>query len=320
MRGLRRDRVKLLVVDRDSGSITHTRFHRIGDYLSFGDLLVVNSSRTLPSAIDLQRRNGGTVQLRLCVRRLHRWDFLAVQPLPPHANVELEPGEDLLLDGQIFGTVLQRRWDIPFLWEIDVRDKDLSIFAEKGMPVRYSYVPDPIPVDYYQTVFATQPGSAEMPSAGRPFSWELVRSLGRRGISFADIVLHTGLSSYQDDDYDAEHHLYEERYEISRDTAAAVERASRVVAVGTTVVRTLESAAVGPHTVPARSGWTNLRVSAGSPMQAVDALITGMHEPQASHFELLEAFVDRDLLERAYAEAVERRYLWHEFGDSMLIV
>jgi len=218
MRGLRRDQVKLLVVDRATGTLTHTRFDHIGNFLRRGDLLVVNSSRTLPAAITVRRRNGSDVQLRLCVRRFHRWDFLAVQPQPPHANVELAPGEDLLLDERVLGRVLRRRWDIPYLWEVDVYDAALAALAELGEPIRYSYVPNPIPADYYQTIFATHPGSAEMPSAARPFSWELVRALEGRGIEFADLVLHTGLSSYQDDGYDAEHHLYEELYEISDDT------------------------------------------------------------------------------------------------------
>ncbi len=188
-----------------------------------------------------------------------------------------------------------------------------------GDPIRYSYVTHPVSLDFYQTVYAGRPGSAEMPSAGRPFSRELLLSLRRQGIDVAEILLHTGLSSYQDDDFDLEHHLFEEWFEVDEATVAAATRARRVIAVGTTVVRALETAASGGRLRPMR-GWTDLKVAPSTQLNVVGGLVTGMHEPQASHIDMLEAFVDADLLSDAYAEAVERRYLWHEFGDSMLIL
>jgi S-adenosylmethionine:tRNA ribosyltransferase-isomerase len=195
----------------------------------------------------------------------------------------------------------------------------LDEIVATGDPIRYSYVPRPIPLDFYQTVYADRPGSAEMASAGRPFSRELLLALRHQGVEIADILLHTGLSSYQDDDFDLEHHLFEEWFEVSPETAAAVNGAKRVIAVGTTVVRTLETAA-GQGGVRPTTGWTTLKIQPNSALVAVHGMITGLHEPQASHFELLQAFVDDELLGRAYREAVERRYLWHEFGDSMLIL
>ncbi len=144
--------------------------------------------------------------------------------------------------------------------------------------------------------------------------------LRRQGITIADVVLHAGLSSFQDDAFDAEHHLFEEWFEVSAETAAAVRRARRVITVGTTVVRALESAATDDGRVRAKSGWTELRIAPGSRLRVVHALLTGFHEPQASHFDLLRAFVEEPLLARAYQEAIEQRYLWHEFGDVMLIL
>jgi S-adenosylmethionine:tRNA ribosyltransferase-isomerase len=320
LRGMRRDHVKLMVVERDKRTITHTRFDRIGDFLGAGDLMVVNGSRTLAAALTAERRDGSKVQLRPCVRRPGLWDMLAVEPAPPYRNLPLRTGELLDVGGRLFGRVVQRRPDIPLLWQIQVIDNSVAIFAEHGEPIRYSYVPRRIPIDYYQTVYATEPGSAESPSAGRPLSWELINRLRAGDVGMAEIILHTGLSSYQNDDFDLEHRLFEEWFRISEATAAAVTSASRVVAVGTTVVRALETAGAAGGAVQPMSGWTDLKLGPGSPIQVAGAMITGLHEPQASHFDLLEAFVDFDLLARAYEEAIDRRYLWHEFGDSMLIV
>lgn len=319
LRGMRRDHVRLMVIDRTSGSITHTRFDQVGDFLDAGDLLVVNSSRTLPAAIPARRQDGSPVQLRPSVRRGQHWDALAVQPNPPHANVPLAAGERLAVAGTQ-ATVEGRRADIPLLWRIRLDEDGLDRLLLAGEPIRYSYVPGPIPLEYYQTVYATHPGSAEAPSAGLAFSWEVLLGLHERGIETADIVLHTGLSSFQDDAFDAEHHMYEEWFEVSTLAAAAVGRAHRVIAVGTTVVRALETAVDRHGHVRALAGWTDLKISPAHRPRVVDALITGFHEPQASHFELLQAFVDGDLLRRAYAGAIERRYLWHEFGDTMLIL
>jgi S-adenosylmethionine:tRNA ribosyltransferase-isomerase len=319
MRGERRDHVRLMVVDRQRRRISHTRFDRIGEYLQAGDLLVVNSSRTLPAAIPAVRPDGSLVQLRLCVRRPGEWDVLAVDPHPPFANVDLQTGEALQIGPELTARVLGRRPDIPLLWRLQVSHDGLGEIARLGEPIRYSYISKPVPLDYYQNVYAGRAGSAEMPSAGRPFSRELLARLRAGGVDSSAILLHTGLSSFQDDAFDAKHHMFEEWFEIEPRAAAAINSARRVVAVGTTVVRALESAIGDNGAVQARHDWTSLRVAAGTPIHAVGALITGLHEPAASHLDLLRAFVDEPLLGRAYDEAMERGYLWHEFGDSMLI-
>ena len=319
MRGLRRDHVRLLVADAALRTVEHSRFDRLPEFLREGDLMVLNTSRTLAAGIPASRQDGTLVQLRPCVRRELSWDALVVEPEAPHANVVLEPGEILSIGGAMEATVIGRRPDIPPLWQVSVTGDGLAEMAAAGSPIRYSYVTEPVPLDYYQTVYAGHPGSAEMPSAGRPLSWEVLRALETRGVQTADLVLHTGLSSYQDDEFDLEHRLYEERYEIPFATASAVNAARRVIAVGTTVVRALESAVGQDGLVHAARGWTTLRIQAGTRLRAVDAMITGLHEPQASHFDLLGAFLDEDLQGGAYAEAVEAGYLFHEFGDSMLV-
>jgi S-adenosylmethionine:tRNA ribosyltransferase-isomerase len=190
---------------------------------------------------------------------------------------------------------------------------------EHGDPIRYGYVTDPPSLDSYQTVYATTPGSAEMPSAGRPFTAELIVNLISRGIAVAPLTLHCGVSS-------PERHEppFPEQYEVPEATARAVESTHiagrKVIAVGTTVVRALETVAADDGLVYPGSGWTNVVITPERGVRAVDGLITGWHEPEASHLQMLEAIAGRDLLERSYAEALEHEYLWHEFGDSHLIL
>jgi S-adenosylmethionine:tRNA ribosyltransferase-isomerase len=207
------------------------------------------------------------------------------------------------------------------LWRARVGlDGGLPAYLERhGRPIRYGYVPDPVPLAEYQTVFAREPGSAEMPSAGRPFTADLVVELITRGIALAPITLHTGVSSQEPGEPPQP-----ERYSVPESTARAVNMTrawgGRVVAVGTTVTRALESAADGEGIVRPSRGWTDLVLGPGRPAQVVDGLVTGWHAPGASHLELLEAVAGTTLVERAYAEAVRTRYLWHEFGDSCLLL
>jgi S-adenosylmethionine:tRNA ribosyltransferase-isomerase len=185
-------------------------------------------------------------------------------------------------------------------------------------------VKDALPIDLYQTVYAGEPGSVEMPSAGRALSWEVLLKLKRRGVKLASVVLHTGLSSTRDDELDAAHPNYDEEYQVPEVTAYDANQArgngSRVIAVGTTVVRALESVVQGDGRLVAGKGWTRLHIDSRHTLRAVDGLITGFHEPKASHLELLSAFVNPLRLQSAYLEAISRGYLWHEFGDTNLII
>jgi S-adenosylmethionine:tRNA ribosyltransferase-isomerase len=181
-------------------------------------------------------------------------------------------------------------------------------------------VPEPVALEHYQTVYAGTPGSVEMPSAGRHLTWELLGDLRVAGIDVTDIVLHCGLSSFQDDDVDLHKPLIEEWFAVRTETADRVNSARRVIAVGTSVIRALESAADADGTVQAMSGWTPLVITPRTRLRVVDALLTGLHEPPATHLDMLGALLDQRLLERAYVEVRERGYLWHEFGDAMLIV
>ena len=163
-----------------------------------------------------------------------------------------------------------------------------------------------------------------MPSAGRAFTWKLLFDLQRAGVKIAYLVLHTGLSSYLDDELDQQHAASEEEYFLSAQTAAKINAAraqdGRVVAVGTTVVRALEATISEAGIAQPGHGYTRLRITAAHQLRAVDGLLTGLHEPEASHLDLLSAFLPPVRIRAAYEEAVARRYLWHEFGDLNLIL
>jgi S-adenosylmethionine:tRNA ribosyltransferase-isomerase len=191
--------------------------------------------------------------------------------------------------------------------------------AEQGFPIRYSYVRESWPLEYYQTVYATEPGSAEMPSAGRAFTPELITRLIARGVQFAPLLLHTGVASLEDHEPP-----YEEFYRVPLETARAVNVAraagKRVIAVGTTSVRALETVADEEGITHPGEGWTRVMITPQRGLRAVNALLTGWHEPQSTHLLMLEALAGMDHLRIAYNEALRRGYLWHEFGDLHLIL
>jgi S-adenosylmethionine:tRNA ribosyltransferase-isomerase len=323
-RGLRRDQVRLLVLPRFTGEFIHTRFDTLSDYLREGDLVVVNDSRTLPGLLRATDERGDAIEVRLAHRRTSdRWDVLLLDGRTHigRAGMQLDFGQGLA------AYVLRRRPDLPFLWQMEF-DRCctplLDLIYRLGEPVRYTYVPQALPLDLYQTVYAAEPGSVEMPSAGRPFTWELLLKLRRKGVGFATLSLHTGLSSTRDDVVDALHPNYDEEYHVPEITARAVnttrQQGGRVIAVGTTVVKTLETLAQPDGAIAAAQGWTRLHIAPDHRLRVVDGLVTGLHEPHASHLDLLSAFVEPRRLQAAYLEAIERRYLWHEFGDMNLII
>lgn len=319
----RRDAVRLLVLDRWSGAVTHTAFDHLDGFLRPGDLIVVNDSRTVPALLHAVGDQGERIEVRLADRRgARRWDALL---LDGRTHVGRE-GMRLILGDGLRARVIGRRPDLPFLWRLEFSRGGaalLDAIERLGEPVRYSYVAGALSLDLYQTVYAARPGSVEMPSAGRPLSWELLLRLRRKGVQTATITLHTGLSSTRDDAVDALHPNYDEAFVVPAATADAVNAAhagGRVIAVGTTVVRALESVTGAGGVTRAGHGRTRLRITPRSHLRAVDGLLTGLHEPHASHLDLLSAFVPPALLQPAYEEALRDGYLWHEFGDMNLIV
>jgi len=336
-RGLRRDGVRLLVIDRSTGAVQHRNFAELPLLLGPGDLLVANDSRTLPASLSGWTAAGVPLELRLAGRDGERWAGLALgvpaggDPalVPTDARPpapELVPGERLSFAGGLRAQVLGRHEEVAsMVWLAFDRHGPqlLEALHRAGHPVRYAYVPQRWDLHHYQTVFAAAPGSAEMASAGRPFTVQTLRELRARGVGLATLSLHAGLSTYGDPEVDRGF-VPAEPYRVPEATAAAVTRCraagGRVIAVGTTVVRALETATDETGRVRAGAGVTRLRIGPLHRLRAVDGLLTGLHEPQASHLDLVLSFVSYEVLQAAYDEALRAGYLWHEFGDVCLIV
>lgn len=330
----RRDAVRLLVGRRGSGEVTDHAFRELPGLLRAGDILVVNTSRTLPAAVDAHLdggRDGGTepVVVHFSTRRDDgSWVVEVRTPDGRGSTVRRAggpAGAALALSGGA-GLVLQEPLAAAGdrLWIARPSVPDVVRYLERhGRPIRYSYTERDQPPAAYRTVFARRTadglGSAEMPSAGRPFTAGLVTELVSRGVQIAPIVLHTGVASAE-----AHEPPYAERFAVPASTAWQVNAAraagGRVVAVGTTVVRALESAADGGGVVRAAGGWTELVVTPERGVRAVDGLLTGLHEPEASHLLMLRALSGDRLLERVYRRALSHGYLWHEFGDVNLLL
>jgi S-adenosylmethionine:tRNA ribosyltransferase-isomerase len=284
---------------------------------------VVNTSATLAASVD-GLLGGAEVTVHFATELDDGSWVVEVRPRQ-HATGPLDgvaPGDRIQLP---YGVLLAISATHPAgqarLWRarIAVEGGVLAYLAKVGAPIRYSYVPMAYPIEEYQTVFARTPGSAEMPSAGRPFTDAIVTDLVTRGVSIAPIVLHTGVSSQGPGEPPQP-----ERFEVPESSARLVNltRAwgNRVIAVGTTVTRALESAADSQGVVQTRRGWTDLVLGSDRPARVVGGLITGWHEPGASHLELLRAVAGEELVRVAYAEALAERYRWHEFGDSCLLL
>jgi S-adenosylmethionine:tRNA ribosyltransferase-isomerase len=328
-RGLSRDHVRLMIIDRASGDVGHTRFDHLGEFLRAGDLLVFNTSRTLPASLEgCAAPAGPCIEIRLAEHLPDdSWLALLLCQRGDPFSCGLRKGMQISFGEGLTGTVEERDERISRLWRMRFSKSGaelMNLLYRLGRPIRYEYVSAPWNLDYYQTVYAREPGSAEMPSAGRAFTWRLLFDLQRRGIETAYIVLHTGLSSYMDDELDAQHPASEEEYFISETAAGKInqkrEQGGRVVAVGTTVVRALESVADESGRIQPGHGYTRLHITAQHQLKAVDGLLTGLHEPEASHLDLLTAFLPAAQIREAYEEAVQLRYLWHEFGDLNLII
>jgi S-adenosylmethionine:tRNA ribosyltransferase-isomerase len=319
-RGIRRDRVRLMMTGPDG--VAHHQFSDLPGLLTVGDLVVVNDSATLPAAMLVDRDLAIHFSTRL-PGGLH-----VVEPRRPSGAASLPhegvgPGVLSLPGGAWLellapypeGTSSGRLW----VARADLGSSTTDYLWTWGRPIRYRHIDGPYKIDAYQTVFARVPGSAEMPSAGRPFTEGLVTELAMSGISVTALTLHTGVSSQE-----AGEDPYPEWFEIPERTAALVNhtksRGGRVIAVGTTVVRALETTADSRGMSHPGRSWTDLVVGPAHEPKVVDGLITGWHEPESSHLDLLEAIAGRWLLARSYQAALDNGYLWHEFGDSHLIL
>lgn len=322
-RGITRDAVRMLVAYRRDEGLVHTTFSELPRLLAEGDVVVVNTSGTRAAAVDATGPGGRALEVHLSTS------------LPAGLwTVELRLGNDPVWDARAGDTLVLGGGGVvrlltPYathakgvrLWVASVETTEAlpAFLAVHGRPIRYGYVRGSWPLSAYQNVYATEPGSAEMPSAGRPFTAEVITRLVARGVGVVPIVLHTGVASLE-----AGEPPYPEYFRVPATTAHRINdsrrHGGRVVAIGTTVVRALETVVDPLGHVHAGSGWTETVVTPDKPVTSIDGMLTGWHEPEASHLAMLEAVAGGDLVERSYAEALAEAYLWHEFGDVHLVL
>jgi S-adenosylmethionine:tRNA ribosyltransferase-isomerase len=326
-RGVPRDGVRLLVAR--PGRLDHVHFRDIGRFLRRGDLLVVNTSGTVPRQVDAWSPRHGDLVVHLASPLDDGTWAVELRSAPAAAIPVLDgsPGEEVHLGEGVVARLLDaypNGASSPTgagnrLWRASVTGDLAGLLRRVGRPIAYGYLDRRYPLRDYQTVFSRDPGSAEMPSAGRPFTNRLVTRLVRSGVLVAPVLLHTGVSSQ-----DAGEAPQPERFEVTPVTAGLVNasraRGGRVVAVGTTATRAIESATSPNGVVDASAGWTDLVIGPDRPVRVVEGLVTGWHNPEASHLLLVEAVAGAQLTQRAYDAAVAERYAWHEFGDSGLIL
>ncbi|PRZ41645.1 S-adenosylmethionine:tRNA ribosyltransferase-isomerase [Antricoccus suffuscus] len=327
-RGLARDGVRLMVATGESTA--HARFRDLPSYVETGDLLVVNNSGTLAAELDAHWR-GAPIVVHVATRLDNGHWVIELRSAPDAAEpvLDAEAGDTVDLPAGARLDLLapyprenssptghgNRLWQVALIGEASLT----NLMALFGRPIAYGYLDKRYPLPAYQTVFGIRPGSAEMASAARPFTTELVTRLISSGVGIVPITLHTGVSSQ-----DAGEFPQAEPFDVPRSTAQAINRTRangrRVIAVGTTATRAVESAVTADNVVVARSDWTERIVTPADPPRIVDGLITGWHNPEASHLLLVEAVAGRELTQRAYDAAIAHEYLWHEFGDSALLL
>jgi S-adenosylmethionine:tRNA ribosyltransferase-isomerase len=318
-RGVPRDGVRMLVSRRSTGEISHHAFRDLPGLLLPGDLLVINNTGTLPAQV---RACGGLAvhfstpqadgSWLVELRQIRNKISMPNEQGYPGQVIDLPSGAVLTLEGRATAR----------LWRARLSVAVVPYLLRHGVPIRYSYVPREWALSSYQTVFAMEPGSAEMPSASRPFTPAVVTALVARGVLIAPVTLHAGVSSLE-----ADEDPYPEAYDVTPATARLVNHVrangGRVIAGGTTVVRALETAALASGSgglAAASAGWTSHVVTPETGVHVVDGLLTGLHEPRSSHLRMLAAFADADLLSRCYEAAIRSGYLWHEFGDVHLML
>jgi S-adenosylmethionine:tRNA ribosyltransferase-isomerase len=315
----RRDACRLVVLDRRTGRIEHTRFSEIGRYLNPGDTIILNDTRVIPGKYFARRPDGGRVEVSLYSRGDGEVWIVVIRPgVKLEAGLKLE-GDGIALSGTLVQPAGHELWEIRYEQDDTTLLRALEAHGEMALPLYVSL--GRFTSERYQTVYARVPGATQAPTAGLHFTPELIADLTKTGVKFIYITLHVGMSTYADPEQAlANKRMYREILEISPQAAEEINSTKgRIIAVGTTVVRSLESVAVGKRRIRPHSGWTDLFISPGYEFKIVEAMITNFHQPKSTRILLVSAFAGRDNILATYREAVERRYMFYDFGDSTFI-
>jgi len=322
-RGLTRDAVRMMVARRHDSSLVHGTFSEFPQYLEEGDLVVVNTSGTLAAELAVEDRDGRSLVVHLSTQLpADLWTVELRQGTAPYFGAQAGDRFALGAGGTLalLAPYAQHPEGVR-LWvaALSLPGPLFAYLSAHGRPIRYGYVHGEWSIAMYQNVYATEPGSAEMPSAGRPFTPEILTRLVARGVGVAPVLLHTGVASLE-----AAEVPYPEYFRVSAQSAHKINDTrrdgGRVIAIGTTVVRALETVVDERGGLSPGRGWTDTVITPDRTVRSVDGLLTGWHEPEASHLAMLEAIAGPALVERSYAAAVAEQYLWHEFGDVHLVL
>ncbi len=330
IRGINRDEVRLMISNISTDNVQHDTFKNIVDYLNEDDVLVVNTSGTIKAAIPAKNKNNTFLQIHLSTQLKNKKWVAELREISenntqryfggqPNEIIELIHGGSIRLIQPYYSNSNQE--DHLQLWTIElIIEEEVSHYLEKfAQNIQYFNIKKNYPNSFYQTIFAKEFGSAEMPSAGRAFTQNVLDQLEKKGVEIIPILLHTGVASLEMNEKP-----YEEYFEISKKSATAINNARKkgknIIAVGTTVIRAIETLTSSQKITSSGKGWTNIFITPERGVNGIDGLITGFHEPKASHLFMLEAITKRKHLEITYHEAVHHKYLWHEFGDLHLIL
>lgn len=318
-----RDTSKLLVLDKVTGSIQHRQFKDLIDYLEAGDTIVLNNTRVIPARLFGRREDSTSKVEILLLKRIEddNWEVLVKPGKRARIEHRVVFGEGLLI-----GEVLSILEDGTRIMHFSYKGIFEEILDQLGSMPLPPYIKVQLEdKERYQTIYSKIEGSAAAPTAGLHFTQEIFRKLREKGINIAFITLHVGLGTFRPVKVEKieAHEMHSEYYEISQEVVDLIKETKdnnkRIIAVGTTSVRTLESAAVGKNKIEANFGWTDIFIYPGYEFKIVDAMITNFHLPESTLIMLVSAFADRNKILKAYDEAVEKKYRFFSFGDAMLL-
>lgn len=328
---------RLMVVNRKSGTLEHRIFSQLPEHLQPGDVLVVNDTKVLPARLIGRKESGGKVEILLVRKRENRMDEAHFQEWEclAQGSGRLRPKTPVLLDPDIQSELVERTSE--GLWKLSLQANGEADLEESLRRIGFAPLPPYIlrngdaemrtrDLDRYQTVYARRDGAIAAPTAGLHFTEELLEEIERKGVSILSLTLHVGMGTFlpvKQEEVER-HHLAPEFFEVPRKTAEAIHQARgqgrRVVGVGTTVTRALESVVDQSGKIQPRQGYTDLFILPGQRFRGVDGLITNFHLPRSTLLMLVSAFAGRDLILAAYEEAIKRNYRFYSYGDAMLIL
>ena len=330
-----RDQSRLMVIERASQKIKHQHFFNIVDYFKDGDLLVLNDTKVFPGNLSGKKEAGGAKIEVLLVKKIEGGDKKQTWKCLVKPGKRLEVGSRIIFaKGTLVGKVMIKLPTGEQIIEFE-SEVDFSYIIHKlgSIPLPPYITPQDGLAKRYQTIYARKPGASAAPTAGLHFTPEILDKISSKGVSVAYLTLHTGLATFLPVRVDKleDHQMHSEYYEVPAETFAAVNKAKRIVAVGTTTVRALESAGGRGRPIANKSGETDLFIYPGYKFKAVDAMITNFHWPRSTLIMLVSAFCQeaikgksifsgRDFIMKAYGEAIKQKYRFYSFGDAMLIL